>query len=807
MSSTAREQIASLLGAVGAGSFAARRTAGADDLVLAVGGVGPLRLPIPREQARALLAKARPARYGRREDTLLDRRVRDTGEIPASRVKLDRRLWNRTLRPMLVALGADLGLAPGQRLAAEMHSLLIYGPGQFFKPHQDSERADGMVGTLVVTLPSTFTGGAITVQHQGNVVVYRATKQPLSFIAFYADCRHEVRPVRTGYRIVLTYDLMLRGEAKGADPPLSLVEALVPSLREHFTTPLPLARYRSNEATPLEPPRRLVYLLDHQYTEHGLGWGRLKGSDATRAAALCAAAERAGCEVVLALAEVHETWQCEETWEPDWQWRRRSWPRDEDIEPLGNDPDDLDAYELGELVDSSVTLERWINRLGGAAESIHTAVREEEVCATTPSSALEPQTAEFEGYMGNYGNTMDRWYRRAAIVLWPREWAFAVRAEAAPGWALERLSERLRAGELPQSREMATSLLPFWRDVAAHDETGRLFAQALPVAAGLEAPELAAALLSPFQTEALTPPLARHLVALVTRYGEEWVRSLLDGWESPASQRRYLGARSVLRWLASLDTLCAAVRAVRASGVGSAASRLLVDHGWRVLEPEVAERLGILPPSRRERALEELARPILGWLRGAAVIASDESGSAARGRSASIELSIARAISRLCASENAALVPCLVRVLRLASKNVRSERRTAFGRDTIARHCATVLAARLASPPRAPDDWSVALPPGCDCALCRKLGSFFFSPSLQRLEWPLAKQGRLHLHNRIDQHELPVRHETRRSGSPYTLVLDKTKDLFSHEDSARRAWQADLDWLSTALPESRARQR
>ncbi len=108
MRSTAREQLARLLGGVGAGSFASRLTAPAHDLVLEVKGVGPLRFPIPRKQARLLLAKARPARYGRREQTLLDRRVRNTGEIPASQVKLDRRRWRRTLKPMLAALGTGL---------------------------------------------------------------------------------------------------------------------------------------------------------------------------------------------------------------------------------------------------------------------------------------------------------------------------------------------------------------------------------------------------------------------------------------------------------------------------------------------------------------------------------------------------------------------------------------------------------------------------------------------------------------------------------------------------------------------------
>ncbi|HVT57989.1 MAG TPA: 2OG-Fe(II) oxygenase [Thermoanaerobaculia bacterium] len=802
MTATAREQIGKLLGDVGSGSFTARRPAAAGDLVLAVKGVGPLRLPIPREQAQQLLRSARPARYGRREQTLLDRRVRDTGEIPASRVKIDRRRWNRTLLPMLAALGADLGLAPGQRLAAELHGMLVYGPGQFFKQHQDSERADGMVGTLVVTLPSTFTGGAIVVEHQGDAVTYRATKQPLSFIAFYADCRHEIRRVRTGYRIVLTYDLILEGEATAAEAPAGTVGALAPLLREHFTTPLPASPYRREDAPPREPPSRLVYLLDHQYTARGLGWRRLKGNDAARAAALRAAAERAGCEVVLALAEVHETRDCQEDpWDSPWYQRHRSWQRDEDDDWLAEDEppaDDPDTYMVGDLLDWSVTLERWIDDAsGGAAEPILTTVADHEVCATTPSSALAPHTAEYEGYMGNYGNTMDRWYRRAALVLWPRERAFAVRAEASPGWALKTLALRLRAGGLRESREMAASLLAFWSDVAAREEHRGLFAQALRVAASLESPRLAAALLLPFQLESVTPPLAPDFAALVARYGEAWTRNLLDGWANSTLDRMRAGGRDMLAWLTSLRPLCEAVRAA-ASPVAVPAARLLVQDGWRALQQEVAERRGLFPPSQRERALAALAKPILGWLGGAAVVEADEPGQPSPGATAPGEGWIARGVSYLCAGENGALVPCLVKVLRAAAKAVEPARRGALGLDTIARHCGEELAAHLAPAPRAQDDWSVALPAGCHCALCRKLGAFLSDPAQQRLEWPLAKQGRQHVHSTIDHHELPVRHQTRRLGSPYTLVLEKTKALFAREATARRAWRVDLDWLASA---------
>jgi hypothetical protein len=43
--------------------------------------------------------------------------------------------------------------------------------------------------------------------------------------------------------------------------------------------------------------------------------------------------------------------------------------------------------------------------------------------------------------------------------------------------------------------------------------------------------------------------------------------------------------------------------------------------------------------------------------------------------------------------------------------------------------------------------------------------------------------------------ELPVTHQTRRSGRPYTLVLTKTEALFERERQARRRDEDDLAWL------------
>ena len=201
----ALEEISRQLAGIGApGSFATRSTVAADDLHLEIKGTGRVRLPISAAAARKLCAAARPARHGFKDQTRLDPKVRDTWEIPKSRISIDQRRWKKTLGPALEQIRGKLGLPETCRLQAELHNLLVYAPGQFFVTHQDSEKADDMIGTLVVSLPSKFTGGSFVIEHHDEKRRVGGSDTKLTLIAFYADCRHEVRPIKQGHRIPTT---------------------------------------------------------------------------------------------------------------------------------------------------------------------------------------------------------------------------------------------------------------------------------------------------------------------------------------------------------------------------------------------------------------------------------------------------------------------------------------------------------------------------------------------------------------------------------------------------------------------------
>ncbi|MGH3492669.1 MAG: 2OG-Fe(II) oxygenase, partial [Sciscionella sp.] len=397
----------------------------------------------------------------------------------------------------------------------------------------------------------------------------------------------------------------------------------------------------------------------------------------------------------------------------------------------------------------------------------------------------------YEGYMGNWGNTMDRWYRRGAVVFWPRRNDFAVRAAASPMWSLRTLTAHLRAGRLAQAQEFAATLDSFWGQVVTRILPGpsrsdaavrahrALFGRALEVASGLGDPDLALTLLRPFSAATVSSGHASVLARLGQHYGESWVGVLLAAWDERGARRMYDQDR--LAWLASLPALCGALR--DAGEHGTMVARLLLRNSWMWLAEAIATRCRAAPPSRRDQALDELVEPIAALLTGTAVAGApgvrDET-LAALGEASEV------------------MLPCLVRIQRVTADADEATVAAAGLRD-LAAYCVERLEHLLARPPRPPDDWSIALPPGCGCDLCERLGTFLADREQHSLDWPLAQHGRQHVHTRIDAHGLPVRHQTRRAGRPYTLVLTKTRALFEREAASRRQDQDDLAWLRSHL--------
>ena len=316
---------------------------------------------------------------------------------------------------------------------------------------------------------------------------------------------------------------------------------------------------------------------------------------------------------------------------------------------------------------------------------------------------------------------------------------------------------------------------------AAGQRPGEMLAGALVAAGAVDDGEVAAALLAPFTIETLEPRHAAALAEATDRYGAQWVGDRVRHWFREDHGWRARSRVSREAWSATLPRGVRGAPAGRSAG-GVAAAAAVLESSWVWLAHQAALALARSSTTAGRQRLAELGPPLAALVSAAA---RPEAGDL-----------IDRVVAA-CREQGDAGGPWVVAALRAASRAGDHDGR-AWGR--LAADQQERMAARLALPERNPDDWSMTLPPGCDCELCSGLAAFVADPARVTFDWPLRQDRRTHIERRIIDAELPVTRETRRVGSPHTLVLTKTHQLFEREARQREQDATDLAWVTSRWP-------
>ena len=723
-----------------------------------VEGGGTLSFPVPDAQIASIVRRAKRAPYGRGAETIVDTSVRNVWQVAPGNVKIGGKSWAENFETILSKVRAGLGCGDAG-VSAELYKLLVYDHGGFFLPHRDTEKVAGMFGTLVVTLPSTYRGGALRIRHSGReVTVDTTTAEPceLSFVAFYSDCEHEALPVREGNRVCLVYNLIQK-HSKGTRRILkapeyeSRIAEAAAILERSLKTP--------------DAPSKIAWLFDHQYSPAGLSFSALKGADAAKARVLMQAAVRAECAAYLGIVHIGDSGAAE----PDYDYSdrsRRYGYRDSEYgdEEDEEEGDDDDANFTVESVDDNWQyVDDWRGIDDRAVKFGRIPIAAGELL---PAGALDgepPDEKRLTEASGNEGATYERSYRRAALVLWRRDRTADVLLQSGVVAALPFL-KRLAAGgkrARPEAIAVAERMVDAWPGDAQRwdysmDRAGPEPAHRIEMIAAL--------------TKLKAP-------ALLDRFLREAVTSSYDGSENAAvlASLQVLGneqAAVVLSHLVSarmpeypnecteLLLMLGANPSLRFPEVAEAAVAGLDTIGAPESEPEfvrweLEERSPLGP-----RFLENLLRALQPFERGTLC-------GAAAGKIAShpeifspVTL-VVPAIERICA---------------------RRRKTTTTAVDDSVRHLWTSAAEFLLrlseAPPQPPADWRLNVALSCSCADCRELQAFARDPNERVHRFRVKKERRRHLHATIDKHRLDMTHVTDRAGSPQTLVCAKDRRTF-----------------------------
>ena len=708
---------------------------------LEVDGAGLLSFPVPEAQVRALIAVAERAPYGKGPDTLVDTSVRDCWQIEPARIRLSGKGWPATFAGILDSAAAGLG-CPSGRLDAQLYKLLVYETGGFFSAHRDTEKADGMIATLSISLPVAGDGGELIVRHRDREVtvdMHAGEPSELAFAAFYADCTHEIRPVVDGHRLSLVFNLCVR-------PGDSDTPRKAPDYTERIDEIAKrLVEWRHAE----DATEKLVWLLEHEYSEAGLSFDALKNADAALAMTLARAAERADCELYAAIVHIEE--HGDATYEGDYL---HGWDTD------GIDAEDM---EIGELYDSRHWLAGWVSQDGSQPPFGELSLLPEELLPRGALDDEEPDEHRLHEASGNEGVSLERAYRRAAFVIWPRSKTLAILAgggiDGAVTWAVRELD---RNGGIADERicALVSELIDRW-------PSGQF---------DRSEPRARTRMLQLLTATGDATRAARFLREVMTlRYGGDENEALAPALDLVGSDatKQFLAALVDSRFPWKHAETLALLRQLDEKQHGESERPAWDD----ALREGARAALAALPAALAPLSREERE----AWDTPQRTAPSDEAirdlfALAWRRRLTGEAETAARAITEQPAAVPPdRVLPATLRALHEEEAGVAES--AAF--TTLWRHATEFLLARSAEPPAEPRDWLIAENIACRCEHCRKLKAFCRDPDATTARFPLRQDLRGHLHQTIERHRLDLDHVTERRGRPYTLVC--TKNRASHK--------------------------
>jgi predicted 2-oxoglutarate/Fe(II)-dependent dioxygenase YbiX len=730
---------------------------------LEVAGVGPIALPLLPIQAQQLIAIAEQAPYGRGEATLVDTAVRRTWQIAPERLQIGGRHWERTLADIVARATAGLGVTGP--VVADLYKLLVYDPGSFFTNHRDTEKAAGMFATLIIVLPSIYTGGALLVRHrdrEARLDLSCPEPSQVAFAAFYADCVHEVLPITSGYRLALVYNLRRQGRSQLPEPPnYDTEQARVVALLRQWST--------EKAAPDDDSPEKLLYPLEHAYTPAELAFEALKGADAAVAAVLVAAASAADCDLHLALVSIKESGSAEHI--GYYGSRRRGW----------SDEEDEEDFEVSEVHDRYETLSDWRRPDGSQPALGDLPFMEDELCPPDAFEDLEPDEQYFHEATGNEGASFERTYRRVALVLWPRARRLAVLNQAGLAVTLPYLGEL--TGRWTKSGEGPAS--PLWRE--AHELSGHML-RAWPRQVGwysgrTEARSDAATLLtllSQLQDTARIDTLLDILAAGASNKGDNEAIVRATGLLPPeraAALIEHLIASHAATNLSACGDLLARSVAARVAGRSPDLSRAAT---------ALVEALPGDPARTPQRDPWSRSLPVEPGFLVDLLTALGQIDAALAERAVDCILAWPQTYE-----PDAVLVPAVLGLTgQAASRNMAAVQRL---RTAALEH----LRARIAEPLEPPRDWARASAIACACAHCRELSRFLADPDRQRWTLKAPETGRRHLEESIQRSGCDLDLVTDRRGRPYSLVCTKNQASYNRRAQQRQRDLAHLAQLET----------
>ena len=248
-----------------------------------------------------------------------------------------------------------------------------------------------MFATLVVVLPSEFTGGEIHLSHGGENIVFDNAEDSAfetTILAWYTDVTHEVKEITSGYRLALSYHLI--NTSPGIDlPHLPSDDSSLQHLREIFH------KWSHDEYPSLDADKIVAYGFTHLYSDASLRELIIKGQDQYIASILKQAGDSEGVLVLMGWLNA-----CVEgsTGNSGWQ----TYEGYEDFPEYGRSTGTRDSPVMSAVHETKTWVDGIQDMHGRKVEIAKIGLKEHNILPFRPFSGVSPDESNItEEYWGN----------------------------------------------------------------------------------------------------------------------------------------------------------------------------------------------------------------------------------------------------------------------------------------------------------------------------------------------------------------------------------------------------------------------
>ena len=193
-------------------------------LGLRISGVGNVSLPVVDEQISKIKSSATHVAGSKKRGEDGEKKISSLYEIRTDKIKIDNPMWDHSIKKLVKTAAYKLGVSP-YSLFAKLDKLIYMEKGGFINRRRDDDEdyrvlGKSVLGTLLIQMPSKFTGGELTIYNSAEDVDEESFQFTLGagdeasyschFACYFSDCEYEMTKLRSGSRVLLRYSLLYK---------------------------------------------------------------------------------------------------------------------------------------------------------------------------------------------------------------------------------------------------------------------------------------------------------------------------------------------------------------------------------------------------------------------------------------------------------------------------------------------------------------------------------------------------------------------------------------------------------------------